>query len=296
MIGSWTPLHDGRGSRLALSSQRTAAAELRRLTVWSAGSRIAHVEAPVPEPGRPRFAGEFVLWGDGKFDITSGEYKRMPEILRAIGEGSSAPPTPSPLGEYVPTTYAWGEDSEVLVVAAAWNGAPGPPPARAVLVNGSGHHQKALWEGSDVAPMAAWVGREVVVVGVRQPRVFDRDGCAVATLAEGVPAVRIEASADDTRLLVVEHGRLTVWDTASWKSLGTKRGAWLDATIDPIGRILVAADLQGRLQFTRVDRYLSVIADVTPPDPVRGVALGTDRLVAAFAAGAAVREAPLTMI
>ncbi|MDH3603847.1 MAG: hypothetical protein OEU26_29915 [Candidatus Tectomicrobia bacterium] len=292
MIGAWTPLLGGRGATLAVANEYTAAAELARLTVWADERRIAQVEAATPAPRRPRISGGRVLWGDGVMELATGYYQRVEAVAAAIVEGTDAPQTPTPFGGYRAATYAWSDDGQALVISAAWTGPPGPPPARVVLVDGSGHHQATLWQESDLAPTAAWVGCNVIVVGTREPRVYDRAGSNLIILSTGTPAVRINASVDETRLLVVEHGRLTVWDIERWTTVGVWTGTWLDAALTPDGRTVVAVGLNGHLYLARVENGLSLARELSLPDQVRGIALGCNRIVAAFASGDAVRTAP----
>jgi hypothetical protein len=293
MIGDWHPLRGGRGTALAVAGRRTAAAEPQRLTVWSDDRLVARVEAPVRSPGLPRFAGEQVLWGAGKLDLAGGSYAPLAGIDEAIVAGTDAPSEPSPLGGYRLATSAWSADGEALVLTVSWTGPPGPPAARALLLDGSGDRPQTLWQQSDVAPTAAWVGRDLVVVGTRRPGVFNRGGEPLAKLPQGIPAQRLDADADEALLLIVETSRLTVWSTASWTEEGRLDGTWLDGALTPDGQAVVAVDLEGTLHVARTKDGLEMVAVVSPPDPIRGLAVGRDRIVAAFADGEPLRTATL---
>lgn len=291
MIGSWIPLSGGRGATLAIEGNETAAAQLARLTVWSGERMVAQIDAPAQEPGRPRLAKDRALWGDGTLEFASGRFDRVKGIDTALVDGTDAPRSSSPSKRYAPATYAWSIDGEALVVSAAWIGKPGPPPARAVLLNGTGRIQSVLWQGSDLAPRAAWVGDDVLVLGTRVPRVFDRDGSLVAELAAETPPVRIEADAAEHRLLIVEHGCLTVWNMETWTIEGVWPGSWLDADLAPDGQLMAALDFSGRLHLARIEESIPVVSQVTLPDQPRGIALGDGRLAVAFGVGEGVRTA-----
>jgi hypothetical protein len=111
-------------------------------------------------------------------------------------------------------------------------------------------------------------------------------------LTTGAP-VRIEACRDEARLLVVEHGRLSLWRSSVWSMLDTVDGNWLDAAIAPGGDIVATVNYAGQLSLARVEDGLSSLTHLPTPDPVRSLTLGEDCLVAGFARGDAVRVADL---
>lgn len=294
-LGAWRALPGGWAATLAVDGERTAAAAAGRITVWEGEREIAEATTAT-RVGRPRFAGERVLWGAGALDLASGRYRAVEGIGAALVEGTGETPGlpdwPLPQGRgYVPTAYAWSPDGEMLVASASWGGPPGPPAARVVLVTAAGEHRATLWQASDLAPTAAWVGHSALVVGCRQPRVFDLQGQELATLEGVTPPVRIEASADESRLLVVEHGRLALWRTADWSELVTHQGAWLDASLSPDGRLLAAVDFEGRLRIAAVAEQWRELTRPALPAAITGLALGEERLAATFADGDALRRA-----
>ena len=295
-ISSWQPLLGGRGNTLAIDKNYVAAAELARLTVWSGDQLIAQVESPIPAPGRPRFTAGHLMWGEGLLNLQTGIYKHVADVSAALVQGTETPVLPSPRGGYCPSTYAWSPEGDALVVAAAWTGVPGPPSARVILVSGSGHYQSTLWQGSDLAPKAIWAGRDVIVVGNRNPLVFNRDGSIIKTLTAKVPAFRIDVSADETRLLLAEHGQLTIWDTHTWIPIGTVIGRWLDAAISSDGNLVMAVDFDGNIKIIHVADELSTQEVIMSLKQVCNITLGLDRVAVSCAIDPAIRVARLLHI
>jgi hypothetical protein len=148
-----------------------------------------------------------------------------------------------------------------------------------------------LWEEQDLAPTSLWLGSSGTVVGSREPQVIDRQGLTVTALSAATPPFRMEASGDEARLLVADRNGLKVWETATWTPIAAWKGPWLDASIDPSGRYVAAVDVYGGLKLSALSDRLTPIAITEAPDPLSGVALGADRIVAAFARGAPVRQA-----
>jgi hypothetical protein len=291
-VGEWTPLPGGGGSLLALAGPWTAAAELGRLTVWSAERLVAQVEPARPIPGRPQLTAHEVRWGGTVLSLETGETREVEGVDAALRAGLDLPVDPPPGGGgYAPAGSAWSPDGEVLIVSAAWHGFAGPPSARVALLDADDERQAILWEAGDLAPRALWAGPRFLIVGAREPRVYTRDGALYNVLDGRTPAARIETDLDERHILIAEHGRLTVWSTETWKPLARWEGGWLDAALAPSADLVVAVDLDGKL-------HTAALADGTPvpvpvKDPVQAVALGDDRIVACFARGAPIRTAPI---
>jgi hypothetical protein len=138
--------------------------------------------------------------------------------------------------------------------------------------------------------VAGWVGSSLAAVGTRQPQVLGYDGSRRAELDGTTPPVRIEGSADESRLLVVENHRLRLWETAGWTLVGTAPGQWLDAAFAPDGSLVVAVDFDGTLHA--LDATLAPSTTLPAPARVDGVAVTDDRI--AVAVSGAVYTAPLT--
>jgi hypothetical protein len=289
ILDPWTALAGGTGTMLAVDGATTAAAQLGRITVWSGEDVAQRCEAPVPSPGRPRIAGGQVLWGELVLDGGGGA-ERVAGVHAALAEGTDAPAHSSPGNGFVPSAYAWAPDGARLAVAASWRrGAP-----RVVLLDRGGERRALLWEEEDLVPQALWAGSSRIVVGTRSPLVFRADGALENVLERGVPALRVEADAGESRLLIAEPGRITVWNADSWAPGARWPGAWLDAAIAPAGDLVLAVGGDRRLYAARVGGEPEPI---DAPGPVQAVALDGARVVVALGDGhgifsAAVRGIP----
>ncbi len=287
-LGPWEVLDGGYGATVAVAGEYTVAAQLGYLTAWARQRLVALVAAPAPAPGRPRVVVEGdadrVYWGAGVLSLATGALAPLTglaaETTGPVVPRSAGHPAPGPTA----ATYAWSPDGSAVVVTAQHAGGPNLATASAVLRDASGRLLARLWEGSDVAPRAAWAGRTLLAVGTAAPQVFRPDGSRVGELAGVTPAVRIEASGDEARLLVVEHGQLTLWDTATWARVGSAPGQWLDADLAPDGQLVIAVDFAGALHA--LDGALAPAKPVALPeaahDTALGVALDDNRVVAAF--------------
>lgn len=285
LLGPWAPLEGGHGTALDADGAVTAAAQIGRLLVWSQRRALLVREAPAPFPGRPRIAGERVLWGELAIPLGGGEDERVPGVQAALAEGTGEPAHAAPGTGYAPSVYAWSPDGERLVVAAGWRGAPRQPATRAVLLARSGERRALLWEDGDLAPGAAWAGAEQIVLGSRTPRVYDQSGALLRELEPGLPALRIDGAGG--RILIAEPHRVTVWDdepAARWE------GQWLDAALGRDGELVALVDAGGALHAARPG---GEPAPLEAPGRVAGVALAQDRIVVALGGGGGVHEAPL---
>ncbi|MGH9215138.1 MAG: hypothetical protein ACRDZS_02700 [Acidimicrobiales bacterium] len=300
-IGPWRALDGGYGATVAVAGAYTVAAQLGYLTVWAGQRLVAHVTAQASAPGRPRIvqdrlAKDKVYWGPGVLDLASGRLALLAS-LAAETTGTVVPRGVgiSPQG-YSTATYAWSPDGSMVAVTAQHASGPHPPTASAVVRDNAGQLLATLWECPDIAPRAAWVGRTLVVIGTRQPGVFRRNGSRVVELDGATPPVRIEASSDETRLLMVEHTRLTLWDTATWAPVGIADGQWLDAALAPDGQLVIAVDFAGTLHT--LDGTLASGPPLPAPGAALGGALGValddSRVVAAFPGE--VHTAPLAIL
>lgn len=239
-LGPWRALPAGGGQVLAIAGATLAAATPKHLVAWRDGREIASHAAARRIAGRPRIAGERVLWGDGMLDLAGGRW--LPARgAEALFEAAA------PMGGEYATAWAWPPDAQALgcCIAGGRDAA-----ARFVLLDTASGAARTLWRSSDLAPQAAWIGRSHIVLGSRQPQLWWRDGSPAAALGDGpaLPALRIEASADEKRLLVADPSGLAVWALPEAERVLDCRGDWLDATLTPDGQALFAVDAAGALQ------------------------------------------------
>lgn len=247
-LGSWEVISSEGGGALALANDRLAVSGQARLVVWRGKARQTSVEARSPAPGVPRLAGELVYWGPGSVDITTGRY----EVL------SAAQPTLRPGHGERPQVYAWSPGGERLV--ASFSTGDAASPARVVLFDGgTGTVVAPLLTGGGLAPEAAWLGRQAVVLGLADPRVFDHRGTHLADIElGGGSVVHIEADATERRLIAVDLNRAIAWiDAASWTVLDRWPGPWLHAAVSPDGRFVAALAPGGEAHFACIhaDRF-----------------------------------------
>lgn len=282
-IGTWACIEGGFGTRLVLEDGMTLGATPDHLLLWM-GQTLTHTLHPsYPQYGYPRMKGQMVFWGNGVLNLNSKKYTELPETKSSIVAGTDASVIPSPRGgRYQPAFFAWSADGKIVVVTASWVGGTSSYPARALLLNDQGQFQTVLWEATDLVPEAAWIGKQWLILGTRKPLIFDRKGKFIAELESGTPALRIEASKQEDYLLLVQTGRLTVWDTNTWNKIGDQPGNWLDAAISPSGHSIVAVDFDGNLHIMKMENGISLINIVIPRQAILAVALGNNRIAAAF--------------
>jgi hypothetical protein len=290
-LGAWTSLPDAGGTAPAVAGPVTALAGRHELTAWCGEEVTARVASDIPVPGRARLVGAgadcrgAVHWGPWVVDLRTGTSERL-DGLAGADDDPYVPVTPGRArGGPAAVAYAWSADGSTVAVSVRHDAGPRANTAEVVLRERSGRAVGTVWTGDGPAPAAVWVGRQVVVVGDRRPLVLARDGTTPADLDASTPPVRIEADDDETRLLVVEHGRLSVWDTSGWEPVATADGSWLDAAIGPAGISIAAIDLTGRLHL--LDGRLRPLEVVEAPTGAGGVALGADRVVVCGADGTA---------
>jgi hypothetical protein len=296
-LGAWTSLPDPRGTAPAVAGPVTALAGRHELTAWCGEKIAAQAASDIPVPGRARLVGVgadcegTVHWGPWVLDLRTGTSERLDGLADA-DDDPYVPVAPGRArGGPAAVAYAWSADGSTVAVSVRHDSGPRANTAEVMLRERSGRAVGTIWTGSGPAPAAVWAGRHVVVVGDRRPVVLARDGTAVADLDASTPPVRIEADDDETRLLVVEHGRLSVWDTSGWEPVATADGTWLDAAAGPTGSSVAALDLTGRLHLLD-DRLRPVeVVDLPAGSGASGVALGRDRVVVCGATGTA--SAPL---
>lgn len=293
MTDPWKNFADGRGTYMAISGHFAAAAELSRMTVWREGKRFTIVEGKTPTPCRPRFVKRKLFWGQYVLDLLTGDLSQVDGIAWALKEGTGLPLVASPLGDYIPAAMAWSTTGEYLVVSANWVGSPGPTPARVVLLDKTGRLKTVLSQTNEAAPMAVWAGENHIVIGGRNQEIFDSAGRLRKTTNFATPAVRIESTADERKLLVVEHGQLTLMDLEAGSTIGNKRLALLDASIDPEGRFIMALDLQGQIHIITADDRMLTKKTVGHPDIIRGLSLDVNQVIASFSFGCPIRTASL---
>ena len=274
-FGPWQALAGG-GHRLAIAGDLIVAADATSLVVWRGGREVAMHQAQRRIAGWPRITGERVCWGDGVLDLGPSGW------TEAAGVDTLFAP-PSPLGSETATLWVWSADGATLGCGIGGRDGAG----RFVLLDAASGDARTLWRSADAAPQAAWIGRAQLVVGSRQPSRLARDGTPLGTLAtppDALPASRLDASADEARLLGVCPAALLLWALPHAEPLLVHVGDWIDGALAPDGQVLFAVDAAGQLYagLAHAGAKLRLLADAPP-----GVgALACDRGQLLGAAGA----------
>ena len=243
-LGAWRTFPSNGGSTLVFDGKRLAVAGEARLSIWLSDTLIAAAEASAPAPGAPRFVGERVYWGPGYLDLGTGNYSAFEE----------ATPDVAPDGGERPAAYAWSASGDLLV--GSFHTGNSNAPTRVALYRGDTSRPLAiLHDGAGIPPQSAWVGERALVVGFDPPRVYDRAGKQIATIAlDGAVVSALAATRDERRVLAVAQNRAVAWiDAENWTVRDRWHGPWLDAAVSPNGRVVAALQPWGRLHLARIE-------------------------------------------
>lgn len=241
-IGPWSPVGPTEGgATIAIDGDRTAVASLGHVVVWIGNQRLCRVDAPCPAPGTPRFRNDKLLWGPGVLDLHTGNYEVIEAALPEIWPG----------GGGRPQVFSWSADGAHLV--ATYDTGDSQRTTRVTLFDAILKQPIAtLWHGGGLTPEAVWLGRDLAVVGFREPKLFDLStGTAQDTLVLDAGTItRLDADRDERWLMAVDLNRSIIWiDLAQRRIVGRWEGRWQDATISPDGVFLAGLDMDGRMHF-----------------------------------------------
>ena len=283
------------GTQLALNDEWMIVAASQRLEVWKDYKRIAGFDATQPINGYPRIIGNCVYWGNYILNIRANELNEIKGIEPQLSNDTFAAYLPSPKGRYKPAFYAWSPGGDQFIVTVNWRGSTKSPSSKTLLFGSDGQVKSILWEGNDIAPRAACIADDWMILGTREPRVYKRDGQLDKLLPAGIPAIRLEATSDEKVLMELQSGQINLWNTTSWEKLESHPGLWMDASISPDGTSLLATGFGGSLLF--LDRKIpgSTFQAIPVEDRVQDVALGQGRFVASFMSGDPVRTGTLAI-
>jgi hypothetical protein len=269
------------GEVVAIEGNRTAIAGVANVAVWQDNSRLVSADAPWSAPGIPRFHDNQLFWGPCVVDLQTGECRTLESCRPAIWPG----------GGERPYVYAWSQDGARLVASYATGEAA--QQTRVKLFDGQLDHAIAtLWEGNELSPQAAWVGRNSVVVGFRNLRIFDTatgNEQGEITVDAGTLA-RLDGDIHDQRLIAVDLNRAIVWiDQLQRRVVDRWEGRWRDAALSPDGRFVAAVDLSGALHVRCLaDGGFQFLTEISVPVQPASVALSSDS-VAIGSGGVAMR-------
>lgn len=261
----WQVLDEGRAGLPALHGELVAAASLNQLALWRGGRPLGTATCPVRAPGRPVFTSDGVRWGPGLWRDGSG-YQSDPALLALCDSGHRTP-----------QFWAWDDDGARVLAGLAsapgggfetWLAGPALRAPRRLASHGPAQ--------------AGWLGRDIAVIGHAQAAVVDLTGRPLMALDNPTPALRLQASADARRLLLVEPGRIGLYDLDTGARLARAEGRWIDASSTD-GRTALAVDIAGGLWAIDLLSPQSAPRPLNAPGPVQGVATDGTRLVACLA-------------
>lgn len=277
------------GTHFAISNECIAIAAPQCLTVWKNAVKIFEVNAAKTILGYPQFTSTHVLWGNIIVEISSGKIEYVERIEELMIEGTTVFPNPSPMGSYSVVSFTWSPDGEIFVLTLNWHGQPGPPFARALLADKKGKLLKIIWEGNDIAPQAVYISKNWIILGTREPIIFNCSGEFIKKLPQDIPALRMETSDDENILMEMEPGQIKIWDIQKWELKICYPGLWTDASISSDGKTILATGFWGKLFCLDTTDSTSVFEEIKMKDLVQNVTIENERFVASFLSGEKVR-------
>ncbi|MBC7904045.1 MAG: hypothetical protein H7Y27_11510 [Gemmatimonadaceae bacterium] len=281
-IQNIAPIEGDHASFFSMQQDIIAGVYADHLQVWKAGKRVAHSRISKAIPGYPQIVGRQILWGNGVFDFETGEYKTMFEIYPAMIAGSGVSADPAPGAFYRPTFSAWSEDGLQCIITAAWTGPSGPPPVRAVLTDKNGTVTKLLWEGADLPILAATFSKNFIAIATRNLRIFNRQGALLHELPTATPAIRINFSANEKKLMELAPQEIRVWNFADRQSELQLGGMWNDSSISASGQYILATGSKGELFCLSESKEAYELEEIPLTDPVDSITVGDNNFVASF--------------
>ena len=287
----WKTLTGNGGNKLVIKDHYCVAASMYQVTVWKNEQPLLQHHTDTPQPGFPTLTGDQLYHGTGILDLAANIWHEIPGMQEAIRTAGGKYAV-SHGNEYTPSVFAWAPDGSAVAVSVKWIGHPGPPPAKVLLLNKEGHLLQTLWEDQNLPVAALHISDKWILAGTPQFRVFDKGTLKATILPEQLPAVRIEMTADEKQLLLLQHDHIGLWDMEAGKEVNHWKGNWNDATITPNGKYIIAVDAGGKafLISTSTPQEQQLI---TAPGAIFSVAADNDRLLAFFTQGAIVRTTTL---
>ena len=280
----WHALAQGQRGVPTVRGEIVAVGALDRLHVWRGDALVAQAESTLRSPGRPQVCGAVVGWGCGRLDRHSLRFSPTPNLVAAFTHGMVEPVPPSSPGTWLPQACAWSPRGDRMLVSVEWH-TPRSGGARALLVAADGTLRAVLREDACASVQAACLGERFAILGSARALVHDADGVLLRRLPNAAPALRLELSADESRLLLTEYGRITLYDTGSWQACAVWTGSWIDAVLMPDASAVFASDAAGRLARLDPAQPAAALEWLATPSPVQAVAIDAQRVVAVFARG-----------
>lgn len=285
---AWQVLAGSASGWPTIRGEVVAVAALDRLQVWRGGVPLAGITSPARRPGRPCISERHVCWGPGRLALDTGRYTPID------GPAGSWLASTSPLAGWVPQVFAWHPAGDIWLAHAVWQGPADDAESKApstLLLNAAGALLAPLLVDALGAFSCAALGPDFAVLGGVHAPVFDLDGRLRCRLANATPALRIEAAG--TRLLLVEHGRLSLHAAADGRPLAGWSGRWIDAALGADERCVWAVDTDGRLARLDLESPGAAPSYFATEEPLQAIAVDDRHLLAVQARGAPLVQADL---
>jgi len=287
----WKPLPGNSGEYFALHDNCIAGAQANRLTVWCDEEKVFEGYSAVSCDGYPRWKANSIFWNSSRVDLRERQQFPLADLAETVLGLTEKDVHPVKSRMKRPVTFAWSPDAERFLYTLEDNSDAPDSKAQAMLSDKDGGNKRLLWEGQDFAPRSACIGENLIVLGTRNPMVFDREGKLLEALAGNLLPKRIHLSEDGSVLFVQTHESVTLWHTESWQVKAVIKGPWLNAALSPGAGTVYAIDFEGNLYTAGLPDVRSSLKKIPAPDPLTTIDAGEEWLVAGFAKGDAVRRA-----
>jgi hypothetical protein len=287
----WKPLPGNSGEYFSFHDNCIAGAQANRLTVWCDEEKVFEGYSPVSCDGYPQWKADVVFWNSSCVNLRERLQSPLTNLQRSIfgvEEKGTLPVKPNGKRQ---VAFAWSPGAERFLYTVEDNSDTRDPKAQAFLSDVEGSNQRLLWEGQDFAPRAACIGKNRVVLGTRNPMIFDREGTLLETLSGDLLPKRIHLAEDESVLFVQTYQSATLWHTEPWKMKAAIKGPWLNAALSPEAGTVYAIDFEGNLYAADLRNERNPLKKIPVPDPLNSIDAGKEWLVAGFAKGDAVRRA-----
>jgi hypothetical protein len=287
----WKPLPGTSGEYFSVRDNCIAGAQANRLTVWCDEGKIFEGYCPVSCDGYPRWKADSVFWNSSRIDLRERQQFPLGNLKETVLNFAEMNAHPEKSNRKRPVAFAWSPDAERFLYTVEDNSETPGSKAQALLSDKDGSNERVLWEGQDIAPRSACIGQNRIVLGTRNPMVFDPEGKLLETLPGNMLPKRIHMAEDESVLFVQTHESITLWHTGSWLLKAVITGPWLNAALSPGGGAVYAIDFEGNLYAADLLDEGSPVKKIPVPDPLMTIDAGEEWLVAGFAKGDAVRRA-----
>ncbi|NJM15282.1 MAG: hypothetical protein HC896_07800 [Bacteroidales bacterium] len=240
MLGPWSNLEGNYGECFDIQGDIMAGTQELYLSVWKNEQPISEYRSPVRTGGYPVIANHKIYWGNGWWNISTHGFSSIPNIESVYYQALEQQVIGSPMGQYLPSTYAWSPTGEHVLICIGWIGKSRPMPSRALLVDATGQLIKVVWQDNGPAPKAALLTENLMILGGTLVRVYNGQGNLIQVLNTEMSTERLEITQDNSRLMVQNNKSISVWDLSTWQLLYTWPGPWKDASLSPAGDLLAA--------------------------------------------------------